>query len=362
MKTRTISSFILFPILCLSCSKIDKENSDMEIAFSATSYSITTIDAKADQGTGNTYLYENLSDIQNKDKHGGYFNVKAYIHDHPDEHFTSATTVKYHTDTQQEPAWYIFNPSTNAFESRYWPKTYALDFLAFMPLQRPAAGSTQEITQSIDPDAHISSAFSYDATEKSPVFSCVNLPLTKTGQASAKEFMYAWAPGQSYTSVNTGADATGKVKLEFKHAMAAVYIKIAGAHGGTILQEIGFKGIYNNGSFTVTDEEWTPSGSRTDLIIDTEDQKIPDDVQIGHTYGPYLVMPQNHGNEVNLYIDYDWREQTAPVSKPLGAEWECGKKYTYSLVLGDSAEDIMVNVSVEPWGDPIGGDHEIEVK
>ena len=361
MKTRTILNFIIIPLLYLSCSKASMIVMNDEISFTATSHEVSSIEVKAGEESGGAYLYENLAAIQNKELFGGYFNVKAYKSGTDDEHFTDATTVKYHTDTQYEPAWYIYNPTSNAFESRYWPKTYSLDFLAYMPLKRPDSGSTKEITQEIDPNTHITS-FGYDTKSKSPTFSCSNLPLNKADQAAVKEFIYAWAPGQSYTSVNTGADATGKVKLEFKHAMAAVYIKIAGAHGGTILHKIGFKGIYNNGSFTVVDKEWTPSGSPADLIIDTEDQKIPDDIQIGHTYGPYLVIPQDHRDEVNLYIDYDWRGQTAPVLKPLGAEWECGKKYTYSLVLGDSAEDIMVNVSVESWGNPIGGDHEIEVK
>ena len=45
----------------------------------------------------------------------------------------------------------------------------------------------------------------------------------------------------------------------------------------------------------------------------------------------------------------------------LAGKWDAGKKYTYSLVLGDSMEDIIVNVSVEAWVP--GGDNQlIEVK
>ena len=180
------------------------------------------------------------------------------------------------------------------------------------------------------------------------------------------------APGQSYDSVNRGDGATGKVKLNFQHSMAAVYFKIAGAHGGTTINSFGFYNIYNNGTFIVdsgivdsgivNSAKWIPNGSLANFAISDVGQKIPDDIQIGHTYGPYLVMPQEHSTDAKLFIDFTWREQEGPVAKSLNSEWESGKKYTYSLVLGDSAEDIMVNVSVETWGNPIGGNHEIEVK
>ena len=361
MKTRTILNFIFFPLFCLSCSKPSMIVMNDEISFTATSYEVSSVEVKAGNESSGAYLYENLDAIQDKSTLGGYFNIKAYINGTSDEHFTDPTTVKYHTDTQYEPAWYIYNPTSNAFESRYWPKTYSLDFLAYMPLKRPNAGSTQEITQEIDPNTHITS-FGYDTEAKSPTFSCTNLPLNKAGQAEAKEFMYAWAPGQSYDSVNRGEGATGKVKLNFQHSMAAVYFTIAGAHGGTVINSFGFNNVYNNGTFAVNSGTWTPTGDRVNFSISDVNQKIPDDIQIGHTYGPYLVMPQEHGTTVKLSIDFTWREQNGPVTKTLGSKWERGKKYTYSLVLGDSAEDIMVNVSVESWGNPIGGDHEIEVK
>ena len=371
MKTRTILNFILFPLFCLSCSTPSMIVMNDEISFTATSYEVSSVEVKAGNESSGAYLYENLDAIQDKSTLGGYFNIKAYINGTSDEHFTDPTTVKYHTDTQYEPAWYIYNPTSNAFESRYWPKTYSLDFLAYMPLKRPNAGSTQEITQEIDPNTHITS-FGYDTEAKSPTFSCVNLPLNKSDQAEAKEFMYAWAPGQSYDSVNRGDGATGKVKLNFQHSMAAVYFKIAGAHGGTTINSFGFYNIYNNGTFIVdsgivdsgivNSAKWIPNGSLANFAISDVGQKIPDDIQIGHTYGPYLVMPQEHSTDAKLFIDFTWREQEGPVAKSLNSEWESGKKYTYSLVLGDSAEDIMVNVSVETWGNPIGGNHEIEVK
>lgn len=361
MKTRTILNFIIIPLLYLSCSKASMIVMNDEISFTATSHEVSSIEVKAGEESGGAYLYENLAAIQNKELFGGYFNVKAYKSGTDDEHFTDATTVKYHTDTQYEPAWYIYNPTSNAFESRYWPKTYSLDFLAYMPLKRPDSGSTKEITQEIDPNTHITS-FGYDTESKSPTFSCSNLPLNKADQAAVKEFMYAWAHGLSYDSVNRGAEATGKVDLNFQHSMTAVYFTIAGAHGGTAINSFGFNNVYNNGTFAVNSGTWTPTGDRVNFSISDVNQKIPDDIQIGHTYGPYLVMPQEHGTTVELSIDFTWREQNGPVTKTLGSKWERGKKYTYSLVLGDSAEDIMVDVSVESWGDPIGGNHEIEVK
>ena len=368
---RTSVKYLLFfiSLMAVSCSKQADIIDNQEIVFSATNLTISVADLKNtqnSQGLNGAYLFEDQTSFQDKEGNGGFFNINAYKSGESTEYFTQPTTVFYHTDTQN-PAWYIYNPDTKEIEKRYWPVSYSLDFFAYMPLQRPTSGQNL-ITQVVDPKTYISD-FSYDETTKSPTFKCKNLPLDKDGQDTAKEFIYAWTPDQSVETVD---ETDGKVPLCFRHAMAAVSVQIAGAHAGTQINSLGFNNIYNNGTFNVANNEWTlwkPEGvtELNNLSIVPTNHIIPDTIQIGYTYGPYLVLPQDFGNNVEIAINFTWRDTPNPIAKKLKdvlpthpQKWESGKKYIYSLVLGDSSEDIMVNVKIEPWG--VGGSQEIEIK
>lgn len=347
--------FFLLSLMLLSCSKFDEGAVDSGILFS-TGYSVSVVQNQSTKVS----LYSGAADLLSKDGFGGYFNVKAFKENTPDDHFTSPTTVMYHTDTQN-PEWRFYNPSINAFEKRYWPQTYKLDFLAYMPLKRPESAGVS-ITQELDPDTHIS-GFGYDneGEDKGPTIICSALPVDKDGQQSAKEFIYAWTPSQNPETVSLTGN---KVPLKFVHPFAVVYVKIGGAHGGTTVNSLGFQNIYNNGIHNVANSAWTPSGNLTTLSIDNINQKIPDDVQIGHTYGPYIVMPQLHTggtDPVKIFVNFTWMNSIYNGVHALDTKWECGKKYTYNVLLGDGAEDIMVDVRVEAWDVP-GNNQEIEVK
>ena len=364
-------SYILLLIfmVAVSCSKSADIVNNQDIIFSATNLTISVADLKSTQRSqdlNGAYLFANQTDFQDKENNGGFFNVMAYKSGESTAHFTDPTTVFYHTDTQN-PAWYIYNPDTKEIESRYWPVSYSLDFFAYMPLQRPTSGQNL-ITQNVDPMTYVSD-FDYDETTKSPTFKCKNLPLDKSGQDTAKEFIYAWATNQSLNSIKETGD---RVPLTFRHAMSAVSVVIGGAHAGTKINSLGFNNIYNNGTFNVVNNEWTlwmPYGvtSLKNLSIEPLNHIIPDTIQIGYTYGPYLVLPQEFGDNVEIAVNFTWRSNDNPVAKKLKdvlttqrLKWESGKRYIYTVVLGDSAEDIMVNVKVEPWG--VGGNQEIEIK
>lgn len=366
----TPNRYILFlvSILALSCSKSTSEVNNKEIMFSATNVTASVVDLKNTQNSQNTngaYLFEDSASFKDKTSNGGYFNVEAYKSGYNFAHFNIPTTVFYHDDTNT-PGWFIYNPDTKEIEQRYWPVDYALDFFAYMPLMRPLSGQNL-ITQTVDPATHIT-GFGYDEQYKCPTFICEDLPLDKEGQNNAKEFIYAWTFSQSPKLVeNTG----GKVPLIFNHAMAAISIEIGGAHAGTKIEELGFNNIYNNGTFTVATRTWSlwkkeGKNDLENLSIKPTNHIIPDTIQIGYTYGPYLVLPQEFGETVEIAVKFTWRspenvtKKLKDVLKNQPLKWESGKKYIYSIILGDSSEDIMINVRVEQWG--VGGSQEIEIK
>ncbi len=357
MKLKVQYMFLL--LLLASCTKSGMPDPFTGIAFSTPDLSAEVVDVKASSINGGAFLYDNAGFLD-KSGRGGYFLVEAYKTGTGTKHFTSPTTVMYHTDVAEGalPAWYIYNPLIDDFEHRYWPQTYNLDFLAYMPVSVPERNSSEETK--IDADCHISLG-EYDTQKKSPVLLCNNLPLDKQGQLKSTEFVYAWSEDQS----ETDTDTNGKVPLEFTHPYTAIYVEIDGAHGGTVINSFGFNNIYNNGKYVVSEGQWELTGNKGNFSIAGVNDNIPNDIQPGHIYGPFLVLPQtldrDGSDDVKITISYTWRNSTETPAKALQGKWESGKKYTYSLVLGDSSEDIMVNVSVQEWEQ--GGENQlIEVK
>ena len=357
---KVLSNIILSSILLLlfSCQKYGNHIIGEEIGFSA-GYSVST-----EPGTSKAALFEDLAQLQDKSGNGGFFRVEAFKAGSSDKHFTLPTVVMYFTDVVApvQPYWSFYDGGTN-LEERYWPHTYNLDFLAYMPLLRASSqGSAIALHQDkkIDPKTFIiPSDYDTDGADKGPTFICENLPVTESGQTDIKEFIYSWVPDQSLAnSVN------GKVPLTFVHPLSAVSVKISDAHAGTVINEVGFANIHNNGTLHVATNSWSPvAGSQKTNFQIAPNHHIPDNIPIGHEYGEYLVMPQTHGNDVLLFIKYTWKGTQQIISVQLNrytAQWVPGKKYVYSVAVGESLEDIKVNVSVNQWGE--GTTQEIEVK
>lgn len=358
MKTAFNFLLALVCMLLFSCQKMEEGRSGDEISFSA-GYSVSAVPAST-----KVTLFGSDEDFKSKAGMGGFFRVEAYknVDDKStsENHFTAPTTVMWHDDTQQEKTWRFYNLTD--LVQRYWPQTYNLDFLAYMPLERASTSTADRVViksdQNIDPATYMTGPVYSDVEgNKGPVFTCTGLPLTAEAQAKVKEFIYAWKPNQSYaTQTNSG----GKVELDFVHPFSAVSIKIDGAHAGTVIHSVGFKSISNDGTFNAATNQWIPGTQSNNLIISAE-HHIPNDIQIGHVYGPYLVVPQNHGSAVKITINYTWRNIVEKeVDVALNSSWVSGKKYTYSVILGDMSEDVKVVVSVDPW--VAGTNQELEVK
>ena len=387
MEKRILYFLSILTILALSCTKHHAETEGQnQITFSVTDYNVSVVDVKsATEEVGASYLFETTDDFQNKGEkdgvkgHGGYFNVTVFHNDSKASYFTDSTTVRYHDDVNvgETASWRTYYPGTDfpdqsdkvdysdrGYVSIYWPydKNKKLDFIAYMPLKRPAVtGGLKRIEPELDPYTYISLA-DHDAS-KNPTFVCTGLPTDKAGQAQAKEFLYAYAPGQSYSG------SEGQVGLNFKHAYAAVYIQIDWASG--IINSFGFKDIYNNGILTVLPDTgvWTATGDKTDLIMDEVNHTIPGNIQPGDKYGPFLVLPQDVSeNQTQLTITTTLKGETTSNSYNLFGDnyigpssWESGKKYVYALTLGSSEDNIKVNVYINEW-DEIGDGQEIEIK
>jgi len=335
----------VFAVSCIRTADHDETGSEKEISFSP-GFSATAVEAKS-------FLYDSSNMIQ--DGHGNFM-VTAYRTGTSQRHFLyqghslGFDQIYYFKDADE---WRFYDAGINNFYKRYWPESYGLDFFAYMPY---------DLT-----DCHVTPGGYSEG--KGPAFSC-NLPIDQTNMEKAVEFVYAYATGQ------TDETADGKVNLTFVHPLSAVVFKLGNAHGNTTVHSIGFKNIYHQGTFTATPSEsvqsgitsadWTITGSPAEPSI-TVNRIVPD-LQIGSTIGgPYLVLPQSLSNTaggVKLAISFTWNGDTtnAEVSPATGTltSWEPGKIYTYTLNLGDPKEDVIANVSVDPWAG--GYDNDINVQ
>lgn len=320
---------LLLTILAISCTRTaDHETAEDEILFSP-GFSASMSEVRS-------FLYDSGNIIHDGK---GDFTVMAYRTGTSQNHFNSYERIYWFKDTGQ---WRFYDEASNSFHVRYWPKSYGLDFFAYMPYD-------------LNQNCHTTLG---DYSEgEGPTFSCT-LPTVQKDMEAAAEFVYAYATEQTAETDN------GKVNLSFVHPFAAVIFKLGNAHGNTTIHSIGFKDIYRSGTFTVTPEEsvqsgisaedWEKSGEPADASISVG-RAVPEEIQIGSVIGgPYIVLPQAlTGSDVKLTISFTWNGVTtnAEISPTSGSltSWEPGIRYTYTLNLGDPKEDVIADVSVEEW-------------
>ena len=269
------------------------------------SFSATAVPSKA-------FLYDENNIILNGQ---GDFSVISYLSGTNTRHFLQPERVSYWFEK-----WMFYDADKNSDYKRYWPQTYALDFLAYMPYD--LAGVNLDTRQ-----------FGY------------TLPLDKTGQDSAKEFIYAFEEEERYTETNKG-----KVNLEFKHPYAAVKFILGEAHGNTTVHSISLTDMKYSGTFDFPTDEWDLSDTRGSMDIDITDVTVGAGLNTGGQIGDtYLVLPQPTDG-IGIRISFTWNSETTDGTADLGSgSWEAGHIYTYKLKLGDNDEDILADIIVEPW-------------
>ncbi len=332
MKRYVKYAVILAVAYCsFSCSKNLGKESEHEIFF--------TSDLKVETVETRATLYEDDQDFKNLSAQGGIFHVEAYKSGENFKHLTNGAEVRWisYPERPELDHWAFYSPSENKTLTYYWPTTYALDFFAYMPYNLA--------------NTHVTIG-DYNG---GPTFNCT-LPLDGPGQDATREFIYAYATNQRRDPEGNG------VELEFNHPFAAIYFKLGGAHSMTRIKSVGLSGAYNNGTFTTSDGKWTTTGERA-IFNATVDKMVPEDIQPNTIFaGPYLVIPQSLAN-VNVTVDFNWGGEDYPKEGSLSGEveWIAGKKYIYTLVLGDSKEDIFTNVEIIGW-DEVPYENNIEVK
>ena len=193
-------------------------------------------------------------------------------------------------------------------------------------------------------------------TQAYPPSFTVNMPYD--GQTNLEEFMYAYAPRQS-------ADNAGPVNLVFEHPFTAIRFVVKQSHRNLKINSIGFQNLKCTGTCSISEEDktatWTLDNPQTMTI--PIGKTIPNDINFGGPIGDtYLVIPQEFTDGLALYIDYIWdnndgNDQNDHYDPSIllseihtaGGSWKAGYIYTYAMNLGNSAEEIRFDVTVEPW-------------
>ena len=295
-------------------------------------------------------LFESLDVL----KAAGNFTVQAYFHEA--ETGTDYTKyidarVNYFADAEGQKdengnlreTWRFFD-GTNYYTS-YWPNNGYLDFLAYMPYDLTGCNYIDKTSI-----GYTSSGVTFNAA----------LPASSQNEETVSEFIYALSKNQQKDT------NSGRVKLQFVHPFAVVYFKLAVGSYRLKMKSLAFSNIKLGGSYAGSSDTTSDSPYGTWSTNDaTANQtfsigkKIPEDVNYNAVFaGPFLVIPQDI-QTVTLAVDaqridsnqepYD-KSGIAIHTEDVKA-WEPGKRYTYTLKLGDGYSEMLLDVAVEEWDD-----------
>lgn len=241
--------------------------------------------------------------------------------------YQAGTTTPYITSTAVDWAGDPTNKWQFSDGKHYWPATGSLDFFAYMPATKPAyiSAITYAVTAGESP-------------VPAPSFTCTALPISDTGQASTKEFVYALTRGQS----KAAQGATG-VALTFKHPFARINLQWSAAdYTGITINSITFKNIKNNGTCTIDgstgNPSWETSGSA--------------DFTAAAMGGPFLVVPQTFtGGNVTIEVNATKEGDTETFTATVATAWAAGYSYTYSFTLNFKAKELIIDTTkyTEQW-------------
>lgn len=277
--------------------------------------------------------------------------------------------ARYNPDNLFKGRWVFCNTYESAllFDYKYyWPDAdHALDFFAHYP-------------KSLDNTCVEYDGYTIDANQKGhPVFSCTGLPMTNAGQNGVTEFVYAFKAEQKQPDpdVQVTGDKHSPVGLEFHRPFARITIQLDQAIRST-LKKVTITNVYNSGTCTCNASaplvSWDFTGCTTHDFVLTSNLKYPEEINNGGIIGgPFLFVPQNIGEDVELQVEYQASrndETSTVVSVGLRGrgneteinEWEPGKSYTYMLSLNGAANEVILDVSVKGW--TVEGQSETEMK
>ena len=323
-------------------------NTETAVSQDEIKFQITT-DENQEAVTREATLYNNLSTLQAElSREGGagnFFHVDAFYDGETSKYIDSH--VFYFSGGSG--VW-TFADNTGSRLHYYWPPSQTLTYLNFLAYYPEVLTHTgvSSVTYSSD---------------KAPVINC-KLPLTNnqtfdgSPRINMREFIYAFEERKNKTE-----HAESGVTLDFMHPFAAVYFRIGQAKqlmtlNSIILRRIFYQGASSYNSVATPKTSWTPSGSSTDFTMSIGKQ-MGTTMQKGSEYGPFIVMPQAFTGRAGLsdikiainYTPYSGSETTTSDISLGHDSWIPGKKYIYTLDLGQDEGNINVSVSVVDWDD-----------
>lgn len=154
-------------------------------------------------------------------------------------------------------------------------------------------------------------------------------------------------------TASVSGDNNESVAIDFKHAMAAVNVKIGSVAKGEILS-IKLTNIYNKGSFYPKQRVWVADKTSTTAFdVEMTGGKF---VSNGSTTGnplvhdadaTFMMIPQNPGDNAEMEIVFKNSEGDTKTLKGsiAGDNWDMGKTISYVVSIG---EDFTLNI--EPVG------------
>lgn len=335
---RTFRYIVLAVLLLASCSekglRTDSENAIRLI-----------IDVPQTRAT----LFEGAASLLNEDIGGGDFTVSAYVAGgtNAGKQYIADARVNYFKAAEDWRFAAMSGDLINYFDY-YWPKDEKLNFFAHMPMDASQAAVTEKGYTGGQPWFSFSlPLYAYDPEETDP-----NVPASSPNQETLREFIYAYTTDQDKTT----QDADGGVQLQFRHPFAAISFDLGKSYRMKLksltVMNIGFEGKYSyDGSDWGLTQTAYPDNLYISVMADVPSDELNFNSNIG---GPYIVMPQaTTGLQLSIKgsrLDGSDYDETVSLNVSGVTNWEAGKKYRYTLNLGQADAEILFKVAVEEWG------------
>ena len=293
-------------------------------------------------------LFEGNASLFDKDVGGRSFMAYSYMAGdgiNGGKTYIDAAEVEYFEAADD---WRFIDASGN-YINYYWPKNGKLNFFAHMPAVKSEAAVTEVGYSHGDGSYFLFDLplYSYDPEEKDS-----EVPESSPNQETLKEFIYAYSPDRDKSS----QDVDDGIRLQFMHPFAALYFDLGISYRMT-LESMTIKGLGYKGRYEFKDGVWTlkPGDVTDDLYISVQEDVPSEDLNFNSSIGgPYLVMPQaTTGLQLSIKgsrLDGSVYDETVNLNVSGVTKWEAGKKYRYTLNLGQADAEILFKVAVEEWG------------
>ena len=322
-----------------ACTKVQQENVPDAICFNL---DLNDLRTKAT-------LFDGGDCLTDKENGGGDFRLYAYLDGTATPAINNARVN--HIINKGVLGWYFRDengtPDIEADDKivdYYWPLGVTMDFFGHMPMDLSDTGITLGTYSGI----------------AGPSFSC-DLPLDNAGQENIQEFIYAYTENQTVATQN----ANNGVRMNFRHPLSCVVFRLGQSYRIKI-NSVSLTNIYKTGNFS--NGTWTGTGAGNHSLNIVVNKTVGDGINYNSLIGgPYLVMPQSFTtDDSRLVLNYDYGSEIGKTAslpiRALSTEgWDSGKKYTYTLNMGDRGEEVIFTVKVDEW-DVVEYKNEIDVE